>query len=370
MIELERINTNNSNDTSRSTTQTSHSILTENSYLATQLSLNQLSPPKSMRTKQRLIFIPIVAYFIFGPAFLYYNYYITNPWYQERIFNFILVMISISYIFCVTVLPLQTNVNRYFDSSNDISHIDKTKPGKDLKSLNPEQWLYCEFCRGKKFYRASHCRACGTCVLMRDHHCPWIANCVGFQNIQYFFNFLFWVLIESFIILYHTVHYLYNYKKSGQRSQLVTICCVMVSVIPILVTVVGVFCRTILSVYNNKTVLEDSRDPLIETYYPFCNKDNTKMHPNIFNIGFLSHFYYLVGPTFVHFFFPLPKFQTFVVNEDCPVFQKCKQPSQMELVKYLAKTDPKYQNILSNKENEPQYFLELCHKNYDDKEII
>ena len=40
--------------------------------------------------------------------------------------------------------------------------------------------------------RASHCRSCQKCILFRDHHCPYTANCIGYNNIQYFINFLFW----------------------------------------------------------------------------------------------------------------------------------------------------------------------------------
>jgi hypothetical protein len=37
--------------------------------------------------------------------------------------------------------------------------------------LLPE-WRYCKTCEIVKPYRTHHCRACGTCVLRYDHHCP------------------------------------------------------------------------------------------------------------------------------------------------------------------------------------------------------
>lgn len=43
--------------------------------------------------------------------------------------------------------------------------------------------------------RAHHCRACGTCILKYDHHCPWIGQCVGAHNQKYFVNFLQWAML-------------------------------------------------------------------------------------------------------------------------------------------------------------------------------
>jgi hypothetical protein len=46
---------------------------------------------------------------------------------------------------------------------------------------------FCVTCSKVKPDRCHHCRLCDVCVLKMDHHCPWIANCVGYRNYKYFF---------------------------------------------------------------------------------------------------------------------------------------------------------------------------------------
>ncbi|KAK8154668.1 DHHC palmitoyltransferase-domain-containing protein [Phyllosticta citrichinensis] len=49
---------------------------------------------------------------------------------------------------------------------------------------------YCKKCQTKKPDRAHHCSTCGRCVLKMDHHCPWLATCVGLRNYKPFLLFL------------------------------------------------------------------------------------------------------------------------------------------------------------------------------------
>lgn len=70
-----------------------------------------------------------------------------------------------------------------------------------LTSLEDSADRVCKICRVPLPLRAKHCEDCGRCVRTHDHHCPWVANCVGENNRVFFFWFVTFQAIEACWVL-------------------------------------------------------------------------------------------------------------------------------------------------------------------------
>lgn len=58
---------------------------------------------------------------------------------------------------------------------------------------------FCNKCQSKKPDRAHHCSTCKRCVLKMDHHCPWLATCVGLRNYKAFLLFLTYLTLFCWV---------------------------------------------------------------------------------------------------------------------------------------------------------------------------
>ena len=54
----------------------------------------------------------------------------------------------------------------------------------------------CFECKAIKLPRMHHCSTCRKCRFCMDHHCLWLANCVAYNNLKYFFLLVFYISVN------------------------------------------------------------------------------------------------------------------------------------------------------------------------------
>ncbi|WRT63294.1 uncharacterized protein IL334_000199 [Kwoniella shivajii] len=87
---------------------------------------------------------------------------------------------------------------------------------------------FCIECMAKKPLRSKHCRTCERCVAKFDHHCPWIWNCVGFNNHRYFLSFVLFLIAGIVMFVRLSIAYVQEnspeYVPPSKPSPGITIC--------------------------------------------------------------------------------------------------------------------------------------------------
>jgi DHHC palmitoyltransferase len=69
----------------------------------------------------------------------------------------------------------------------------------------------CPECEVIRVARSRHCNICNRCVSRFDHHCPWINNCVGLGNHNWFLAYIVNTLAYVFVTLDLSQHVLFTF---------------------------------------------------------------------------------------------------------------------------------------------------------------
>lgn len=329
-------------------------------------------PPKNPKIKyfQKIIFIPIVLILILIPFILWEKYLInlkneSESTYIKYFIRVFCILIYFCYFLSVFSFSYQTNINKKYKINDDLFK------NKKLENIfNKDFWEdYCINCQSQKFIRTNHCDICNKCILLKFKHCFFIANCIGFNNVQYVINFLFWAICG----LFNFEHLCSKYFKETHEKINAFIMIDFIINIPLLIYLLYFFGILLFDIYNNQTKFERANNnQLVDKYYMFykCNDTENKFRfPNYWNIGYLSHFYYIIGPTILHFIFPLPKIKNYDINENCQIFKGCRQFNRLELIQNMIKKSEDYKKNIKDKYIEPDQFIEKCKLMLNSKNI-
>lgn len=152
-----------------------------------------------------LMIATLTVYFVFDAPFLW-GYSPAIP-----IVAAVLSLIVITNFFATSftdpgILPRVDNIeiiemDRQQANGNGINDVAHLRPRFQDVVVNGEhvKMKYCTTCRLYRPPRCSHCAICDNCVLMFDHHCPWVGNCIGLRNYTYFYRFVFCL---SILVIY------------------------------------------------------------------------------------------------------------------------------------------------------------------------
>jgi len=105
------------------------------------------------------------------------------------LFNVSFIMFLVTFI--VTARSDPGSVPRFYNYYNNIENGSNPAPQNKV----------CKVCQAAKPERCHHCSICGKCVLNMDHHCPWVNNCIGYQNKKFFILMLTYIVLTVLIAI-------------------------------------------------------------------------------------------------------------------------------------------------------------------------
>lgn len=103
--------------------------------------------------------------------------------------------------------------------SDEFSEYDSTEyeavtsiQNEDINKLTKSNLISlkrCFKCYIVRIPGVKHCQKCQGCILKRDHHCPWMFNCIGQFNQKFFIQYIWYTFIGLFEIAIIILYYIY-----------------------------------------------------------------------------------------------------------------------------------------------------------------
>jgi hypothetical protein len=102
-------------------------------------------------------------------------------------------------LFCISFVRATRTSPGVIPDNGEWDPTDTTTKSTSVERRKDGSYRACARCVKLKPDRSHHCRLCDVCVLKMDHHCPWIANCVGHFNYKYFFLIVTYAVLSLWL---------------------------------------------------------------------------------------------------------------------------------------------------------------------------
>jgi palmitoyltransferase len=150
--------------------------------------------------KITLFWAIIPVYFVIFEVTFSMNYYVIFDENTSSFFKYI----SLIFFEPLSIMTIITHMKSMFTSPGYVpipfkSNLVSNKlPQTNAFQKKERDDFYCNKCHNPRPPRSHHCKICKKCTLKMDHHCQWVANCVGYYNQKVFYQFLFYATVGDF----------------------------------------------------------------------------------------------------------------------------------------------------------------------------
>ena len=137
--------------------------------------------------KKNIYSFVLFFYFLIKEFFTVFtiSYYVDST---KLILLSLFFLLILFIIICILTFNFPNKEKNYFETFL----LNKVLDNQSLRRM-------CPYCKENKIDTTVHCYYCGICIENYDHHCIWLSNCIGKNNIFTFRVFLICILIKILI---------------------------------------------------------------------------------------------------------------------------------------------------------------------------